>query len=42
MPKTITPKQQGYLFSKNSPLSKKQREKLAREIARGSVKIKAK
>lgn len=38
MPKTITKKQQGLMFSKNSPLTAAQRKKLAREIASGAVK----
>lgn len=42
MPKTITKKQQGLFFSKNSPLTRAQRERLAREIASGAVKIKKK
>jgi hypothetical protein len=42
MPKTITRKQQGLMFSKNSPLTAAQRKKLAREIASGAVKIKDK
>jgi hypothetical protein len=39
MPKVITKKQQRLLFSKNSPISKRQQEKLAREIREGKVKI---
>lgn len=42
MPKRITPRQQRFLFSKGSPLSKRQKGKLAGEIRRGSVSIRKK
>jgi len=42
MPKTITRKQQRLFFSRNSPLSMLERDKLAREIRAGDVRIKGK
>ena len=42
MPSTVTPKQQRYLFSKGSPLSAKQKEKMANEMRKGVVKVKPK
>jgi hypothetical protein len=40
MPGTITRKWQGLAFSKNSPLTQHQQNKLADEMRRGVVKIK--
>ena len=42
MPHAITRKQQGLMFSSNSPLSKPQQNRLADELRRGKVRIKAK
>ena len=39
MPSTITKRQQGLLFSRNSPLSQAEQDRLAREIREGTVKI---
>lgn len=42
MPKKITRRQQRLLFSKGSPLSQRQKSKLAREMRSGKVKIRRK
>ena len=39
MPKTLTPRQQRFLFSKGSPLSKRQKSKLAGELRSGKAKV---
>ncbi len=40
MPKTKSKKQVGYLLSKGSPLSDKQKAKLKKELHSGAVKVK--
>lgn len=39
MPKRITPRQQRFLFSSGSPLSKRQKSKLAGELRSGRARI---
>ena len=39
MPKTITRRQQRFLFSKGSPLTRLQKSKLATELRRHTVRI---
>lgn len=42
MPKSLTPRQQRFLFSKGSPLSKRQKSKLAGELRSGKAKVRKK
>ena len=38
----VTPREQRFLFSSGSPLSQDKKEKLAREMRRGDVKVRSK